>query len=437
MVISDQQMQRLRIVKAKHESELMRKANVVGVGIGFRRRKGQLTDEPSIVVSVTRKLPGSVVDPEDMIPRELEGVPVDVQAVGKLQAFAGRLGEERGAMNTQQLAQAKQIKEGHTVDLLKKRNVLGVGLGYKISEGDNTGELSLVVSVARKVPTSALTPQDLVPQTVDGIKTDVVETGILRALWQSPQDLSPRDRWRPVVPPGVSIGHYRITAGTFGCLVRRGEELFILSNNHVLANANDCEEWDPVLQPGPADGGTEDDRIARLARYVPIEFESGPSECSVADFAANLLNYVAGALGSRHQLQPVKRSAGVNRVDAALGKPLSPNTVTNDILGIGVPIGPGTAALGTQVQKSGRTTGYTEGTITQIDATVRIDYYGPQALFTGQLVASPMSQGGDSGSAILDMDRRVVGLLFAGSDAVTILNPIDEVLSALEVELAL
>jgi hypothetical protein len=87
MLISDEQMERLRTVKAKHESELMRKANVVGVGIGFRKRGEEMTDEPSIVVSVTRKLPGPMVDPEDMIPRELDGVPVDVQAVGELRAF--------------------------------------------------------------------------------------------------------------------------------------------------------------------------------------------------------------------------------------------------------------------------------------------------------------------------------------------------------------
>jgi V8-like Glu-specific endopeptidase len=48
-----------------------------------------------------------------------------------------------------------------------------------------------------------------------------------------------------------------------------------------------------------------------------------------------------------------------------------------------------------------------------------------------------MSQPGDSGSAVLDMDRRVVGLLFAGSDAATVINPIGEVLSALNVEVAL
>lgn len=342
-------------------------------------------------------------------------------------------------MMAEQMAQAKQVKEAHTFDLLRKRNVVGVGLGYKISQGINTGELGLVVSVTRKIPVSALTTEDMVPEALSGVKTDVVETGVLRAFPQEaePLDLGPRDRWRPIVPPGVSVGHYQITAGTFGCLVRRGEELFILSNNHVLANANECEDWDPILQPGPADGGGPEDRIARLADYVPIAFETEPSDCPAADFSVKLLNAIAGALGSRHQLEAVKRVAGVNRVDAALAKPLSPNTVAKEILEIGAPTGVEAASLGTEVQKSGRTTGYTQGTITQIDATVRIDYYGPKALFTGQLIASPMSQGGDSGSAILDMDRKVVGLLFAGSEAATIINPIDEVLSALDVELAL
>ncbi|MGD8245548.1 MAG: hypothetical protein PVG25_04455 [Anaerolineae bacterium] len=340
-------------------------------------------------------------------------------------------------MEARQMAQAKQVKDIHAIDLLQKRNVVGVGLGYKVRRGERTGELSLVISVARKMPKAALADQDLVPKAMDGIKTDVVETGILHALPRRAPDLGPRDRWRPVVPPGVSLGHYKITSGTFGCLVRRGEELFILSNNHVLANANNCEEWDPVLQPGPADGGTSDDRVARLAQYVPIEFESEPSECTVADWAADLLSYLAGAAGSRHRLEAVKRSPAVNRVDAALARPLSPNAVSNEILNIGAPTGVGMASLGTKVQKSGRTTGYTQGTVTQIDATVRIDYYGPRALFTGQLVASAMSQGGDSGSAILDMEGRVLGLLFAGSTAATILNPIDEVFSALDVELAL
>jgi hypothetical protein len=335
-------------------------------------------------------------------------------------------------MIAQLMAQARRVKDTHVSDLLGKRNVVGVGLGYKVSQGVNTGELSLIVSVTRKAEVSALAAEDLVPKALEGVKTDVVETGKLRAL-----DLGPRDRWRPVVPPGVSLGHYRITAGAFGCLVRRGDEVFILSNNHVLAEVNQGQAGDAILQPAPADGGIADDRVATLADYVPIDFGTSEPECPYATLLAKTLNYVASALGSSHQLQAVKKTPGVNRVDGALARPLSPDLVKNEILYIGAPTGVGEVTLGMEVQKTGRTTGHTQGFVTQIDATVRIDYEGPSALFAGQIVASPMSQGGDSGSAVLDMDRRVVGLLFAGSDAATIFNPIGEVLTALNVELAL
>jgi hypothetical protein len=330
------------------------------------------------------------------------------------------------------VAQVKEVKSAHTRDLLAKRNVVGVGLGYKISEGVITDELSLVVSVTHKRDPSVLEAQDLVPQQVDGVRTDVVETGPLYAF-----DLGPRDRWRPVVPPGVSVGHFRITAGTFGCLVRRGEEVFILSNNHVLANVNEAQAGDHILQPGPADHGTAADHVASLADFVPLDFGTSAPECPFAEWSAKLLNAVAGALGSHHKLEAVRQTDGVNHVDAALARPLSPDLVTNEILHIGAPAGIGEATLGTEVQKTGRTTDYTQGTITQVDATVRIDYYGPSALFTDQLIATPMSEPGDSGSAVLDMEQRVVGLLFAGSGAATVINPIDAVLTALNVELAL
>jgi hypothetical protein len=335
-------------------------------------------------------------------------------------------------MITELIAQAQQVKGTYIRELLGKQNVVGVGLGYKVSEGASTGELSLVVSVSRKQPISALSLSDLVPKVLDGIKTDVLETGVLRAF-----DLGPRDRWRPVVPPGVSVGHYHITAGTFGCLVRRGEEVFILSNNHVLADVNNGQAGDAILQPGPSDGGTGDDRVATLADYVPIDFGTAPAECPIAELVAKTLNFIAAAFGSSHQLQATQQTDGTNTVDAALARPLTPDLVNNDILYIGAPTGVGTASLGTEVQKTGRTTGHTQGTINQIDATLRIDYNGRSALFTGQLVAGAMSQPGDSGSAVLDMDKRVVGLLFAGSNVTTIINPIDEVLSALNVDVAL
>jgi hypothetical protein len=411
------ELKRLQAVKAEHEADLMRKANVVGVGIGFRQQEGKSTRQPAIVVSVTEKLPVDLLNPEDVIPRELEGVPVDVQAVGTLRAL---------------LSQAREAKETYVHELLSRRNVVGVGLGYKITGGINTGELSLVVSVTHKVPAAALAAEDLIPKVLGGIKTDVLATGAFRAL-----DLGPRDRWRPVVPPGVSVGHHRVTAGTFGCLVQRDGEPFILSNNHVLADMNDGKQGDAILQPGAADNGTIDDCVATLADYVPIDFGTSPPECSVAEWSAKLLNYVAGAFRSSHRLQVVKQTEGINHVDVALARPLTPDVVSNEILNIGAPVGVAPVTLGTEVQKSGRTTGHTQGIVTQIDALVRIDYRGASALFSRQLIASPMSQPGDSGSAVLDMDKRVVGLLYAGSDAATIFNPIGDVLSALNVELVL
>jgi hypothetical protein len=86
-MISEEELDRVRAVKAAHEADLMRKANVVGVGIGFRQCAGKGTGEAAIVVSVTHKVPLSQLAAADVIPRELEGIAVDVQAVGELRAL--------------------------------------------------------------------------------------------------------------------------------------------------------------------------------------------------------------------------------------------------------------------------------------------------------------------------------------------------------------
>ncbi|RMF35827.1 MAG: hypothetical protein D6759_04325 [Chloroflexi bacterium] len=80
-------LERIKAVKAAHEADLLRKANVVGVGIGFRQRGGEQTDEICIVVSVRKKVPPNQLAPDDRIPTDLEGVPVDVQEVGIIRAF--------------------------------------------------------------------------------------------------------------------------------------------------------------------------------------------------------------------------------------------------------------------------------------------------------------------------------------------------------------
>ena len=320
------------------------------------------------------------------------------------------------------LSQARQIYRQVLSDILARQNVLGVGLGYKERDGKISDELSLIISVAKKLPVEQLAPQDLIPKAFQGLITDVVETGYIRAFPENP-----RARRRPA-QPGISVGHHAITAGTFGLLVQRDGVPFILSNNHVLANCNEAQAGDAIYQPGPSDGGTDAERVATLAEFEPLDYGKKQGECSVANAVTIFFNGLATLMGSSHRLEPVQVTPGNNMMDAALARPLSPDLVVPQILEIGLPVGVAEPELGMEVQKTGRTTGHTEGVVTQIDATVNVDYNGRNVRFSDQIFTTSMSSPGDSGSGILDMERHAVGLLFAGSERVTIFTPLQRVL---------
>lgn len=78
---------RIRMIKQRHEKELLARKNVVGVGIGFKESAGKTTDRMSIVVMVERKLPAETLDARDLIPPLIEGIPTDVKVVGKIEAL--------------------------------------------------------------------------------------------------------------------------------------------------------------------------------------------------------------------------------------------------------------------------------------------------------------------------------------------------------------
>ena len=73
-----------RDVKARHESDLLARPGVVGVGVGLRQRGGQITEQVAIVVMVRRKHPPTGLPPADLLPTEIEGVPIDVQEAGEI-----------------------------------------------------------------------------------------------------------------------------------------------------------------------------------------------------------------------------------------------------------------------------------------------------------------------------------------------------------------
>jgi hypothetical protein len=195
-------------------------------------------------------------------------------------------------------------------------------------------------------------------------------------------------------------------SGTLGSLVHDSAGVqYILSNNHVLARADQAAPGEDISQPGLIDNG---------CRIPPI----------VADFTGKV------ALGSN--------------VDCAIAA-LRPGQMdsTGFIEDIGTISSVVKApSVGLAVAKSGRTTGFTTGSISSINTSVNVQYQrgcgqGKKFVvpYTNQVVinSSTFSAGGDSGSLIVSNNAcpQPVALLFAGSSTTTIGNPIGEVLTKL------
>jgi len=285
-----------------------------------------------------------------------------------------------------------------------KANVVATGIGYKVINGKVSKDLSIICSVESKKAITNLAAKDIIPKALDNIPLDVYPTGVLSA-YQLP---NPTLKYRPA-PGGSSIGHYQITAGTFGCVVKRDGKRYILSNNHVMANSNDAEFGDDILQPGPFDGGSRStDVIAKLTDFIPIAWDGGSgggdnggggdggdSNCPIANTAANILNSVSAMAGRKSRLKAViENQPGANLVDAAIAEPVNEADILNEIHHLGNINGVIEGTLGMSLQKFGRTTSHTTGTIQQIDVTSTVSYgAGKNATFVNQIMAGEMSAG--------------------------------------------
>jgi hypothetical protein len=291
-----------------------------------------------------------------------------------------------------------------------KHNVVGVGLGHKMVRGKPTKELCVRFYVEKKLPKAALSRQHLLPDTVKGVPTDVIQSGIFRAFAAVPKE---RTRIRPA-RPGCSVGFAftgaqagTVMAGTFGAVVEAGGKRFILSNNHVLANENTLPVGSTIFQPGLLDKNSPaSDAIAKLTRFIALS-ANGPNkvDCAIAEIADGQVSAtVMPKVGKLKSNQPLP------------------------------------AAMSMKVMKTGRTTGFTTGTINDLSADVKVRYDLGSLTFSDQIIivggAKPFSDSGDSGSLIVEQtSKRAVGLLFAGSDQFTIANHIEDVLGQLQVSL--
>lgn len=83
------------------------------------------------------------------------------------------------------IERAKSVKREHEAELMSKANVVGVGVGLRLQNGEPTGQVGLVVFVSRKVPSSQLEAGDIIPNEIDDILVDVQEIGLIRPLDQT------------------------------------------------------------------------------------------------------------------------------------------------------------------------------------------------------------------------------------------------------------
>jgi len=289
------------------------------------------------------------------------------------------------------------------------------------------------IYVSEKIPISKLAPRDVIPgyftikisNKEKRIETDVVEIGIPYALKPrrarirrnlyrkkyTPQDK--QKRWRPV-PPGVSIGHYKITAGTLGFYARDKEtgKVVGISNNHVLANSNKAKLQDPILQPGPYDKGKLEDKVGFLLRYIPLNYNY---------YKCKYRNFFHGIVKLFKDIKP-------NEVDLAIFQPIV--EINPSILDIGKPLGTKDVKIEDTVHKSGRTTCHTVGKVIDTAWNGYVMYNNGSLFFKDQILIEKegFSDAGDSGSAILDINRNIIGLLFAGSATHTIANKINKLI---------
>jgi len=222
---------------------------------------------------------------------------------------------------------------------------------------------------------------------------------------------------RPLIG-GTSVsalaGEIYIYAGTLGMVTYDNK---ILSNAHVIAMDPDdnafLELGTAIIQPGTLDGGTSANQVGALESYIPIVFYNNPNRPNPT------YNYADAAIAA---IDPEVEGLSGWQFDETGNYQVSGTT---------------TVAEGDTVRKSGRTTGVTEGTVNATNAAGWVEYgWNKYAYFYDQIVIpQPFEASGDSGS-VVDKNGSFVGLVFAGSDTISIVCKASHIIAGLNISVA-
>jgi hypothetical protein len=389
-------------------NELLAKANVVGVGIGYREENGEATDQLSLVTLVEQKKPAAALDDADKIPEEMDGIRTDVREVG--------------------IITAQQVFP----DTRRRRRPIqpGISSGHHLV---TAGTIGAVVYDRTTGEAFLLSNNHVFANSNDALLGDAI------------------------LQPGATDGG-TAPQDQIGKLARYGKLIYVddvdIGSTPIVGLPEHARQDDqPRPKPPPRDDDDTGPRptppesnngcaqlLITLANALADANTTSTSPQSAPEAAAPARAFAESVDTASTTDVSAQVAAPTNAFDAALAQLANVEEVSPTILGLGTPISVRTPDVGMRVRKVGRTTGYTEGDVKVINTTVDVGYNTKigrrTARFTGQIIATSMSKGGDSGSLVMHHDSlNAVGLLFAGSPSATVFTPLQSVLDALHVQL--
>jgi hypothetical protein len=304
------------------------------------------------------------------------------------------------------------------------RNFTGCGVGFRRRGGQVTDEPVIIAMVEHKLPAGAVSSRYQIPATVevDGVSygVDVVEAGpIFAASGQSPARPDAISTSGPITGqylppvPGCSIANVNATppeAGTLGCFVTDNTDstVCVLSANHVIARINEAPVGESIIQPGEEDGGDSDNAIATVKRFVTLADAPALNPVDVAIAELNSQPYWSpepanGLMEPISETHPavgmcVARDSSGNSFLTQMNLTLSAINATIAGASASSPwvVAP---VVGTNIEKVGRTSGYTSSVIDAISVVANVDYGGTVLVMSDLIWSQFLSIGpGDSGA---------------------------------------
>ncbi|MEV4185742.1 hypothetical protein AB0J28_30390 [Streptosporangium canum] len=172
--------------------------NVTGAGIGFRRRDGQWTDEPAVVVMVAKKRPEALVSNRRLLPRtvEVDGSPCEVDVIQAGPFSMGRVSDPAREVTAAAL-------EGVTGRMRPPRP--GCSVSNPL-DGDTAGTLGLFVIDKTDGTVCLLSNNHVLARMGKGVKGEkIIQPGVRDGGTAAKDTIATLKRWVPITTAGTSV----------------------------------------------------------------------------------------------------------------------------------------------------------------------------------------------------------------------------------------